>query len=502
MIRTDFYTGEMSTEQYTTEAEAVQNASFGQYAAQQQSYIPPTTYGLGGNVYQGNYGPPQQQYYQNPYMNIPQPQQYGGYYANPQPQVYGRFYGNQQPQQAWGNPVFQQGYQPIQPQPEPITQVFVPPVNMGTGDYLLPNNIQDIAQDMLMKYYNEEAEYQGKRIAEEARLKRLGYNNPYYYGNYSPNYYGGSMYGTMYNNFHSSVFNELEEIKKDAKQKRIDLSKQLSRLAHNCLNDGVTDEQIDEMYEGKFINVENTIYQWSEMDAFQARFTSDRFVPIDPGQTPYRQYVDDTRKKIESILPKDTTLEEFGPRMNILLSEWELQELKERRRGFSDSYNSSTYKRLLRDRIAEKEANKHGFSLFESDSKPEILEKIDNTIADLQATKNENLSAEERTVAARSLAKTFGLDMLSDSIYFDEDGNMCLTANFGSHKGDTYSLNENEGAYINKRAKFLGFEDTIPKSDRYPEEKIKQYNSFTESEFMFNTTHPPESGNPPESGGG
>lgn len=481
MFKTDFYSGEMARqpEQYTTEAEAVQNASFGQYAAQQQqSYIPPTTYGLGGNVYQRTYGgqqygPPQQQYYQNPYMNTP---------------AFG--YGNQ-PQQGWGNPVLQPGYQPIQQQQPEISQVFIPPVNLAGNDYLLPNNFQEVAEDMLWKFYNEEAEYQGKKVAERARQQRSGYNNPYYY---NQNYYGAPMYGSMYNNFHSTVFDELEAIKKDAKEKRVNLSKQLSRLAHNYLDDGITDNQIDEMYNGKFINVENTIYKWSEMDAFQARFTSDRFVPIDPGQTPYRKYVDETRKKIESILPKDTSLEEFGPRINILLSEWELEELKERRRGFGDSYNASTYKRLLRDRIAEKEANKSGFSLFESDTEPEIITKINNTISDLEATKNSNLSKEERTTAAKNLAATFGLNMLSDCIYFDDDGNMCLSANIGNHKGETYVCNENEAAYINKRAKFLEFEDTIPNSNRYPEEKADQYNQFTESEFMFNTTHPPSSG--------
>ena len=477
MIHTNFYTGEMITpqqEQYTTEAEAVQNAGFGQYAVQQQAYIPPM-YGLGGNAYQrvyGNgFGPPQQQYYQNTFMQAPMA-----------------------PQQSWGNPVFQQGLvQPLQQQQEQYSQVYVPPVNLAGNDYLLPSNIEEIATDMVMRYYNEEAEYQGRRIAEEAKRRRSGYyNNPYFYN--QQNYYGAPMYGPVNNNFRSSIFDEIENIKHEAKEKRVNLSKQLSRLAHNYLNDGITNEEIDEMYNGKFINVENTVYQWSEMDAMQARFTSERFVPIDPGKTPYREFVDKTRKQIESILPKDTPIEEFGSRINILLSEWELEELKERRRGFSDSYNSSTYKRLLRDRIAEKEANKSGFSLFESDTEPEIITRIDQAVQDLQATKNENLSAEERTKAAKSVAEFFGLNTFSEAVYYDEEGNLCLAANVGNHKGEQYVVtNENEAAYVNRRAKFLGFEDSIPKSDRYPEEKESQYNGFTESEFMFNSTHPPHS---------
>ena len=424
MFKTNFYSGEMAVtgqpEQYTSEAEAVQNASFGQYAAMQQ-YVPPTTYGLGGNVYQHNYGgyygPPQQQYYPNPYMPNP---------------TFG------QPQQGWGNPVLQPGYQPIQQQQPTISQVYIPPVNISGNDYLLPSNIQEIAENMLMEYYNEEAEYQGKKVAENARLKRSYYNNPYYY---NQNYYGAPMYGSMYNNFHSKVFDELENIKKDAKERRVNLSKQLSKLAHNCLNDGITDKQIDEMYDGRYVSVENTIYQWGEMDAFQARFTSDRFVPVDPG-TPYREYVNETRKKIENVLPKDTSLEEFGSKMNILLSEWELEEMKERRRGFSDAYNSSTYKRLLKDRIAEREANKFGFSLFEDDSEPESITKIKNVINNLEATKSTNLTAEERTAAAKNLASSLGLTTLSDAIRIDEDGSICLSSNIGSHKGEPYEYSK------------------------------------------------------------
>jgi hypothetical protein len=171
MFKTNFYTGEMSTigptEQYTTEAEATQNAGFGQYTVQ-PNYVPPTTYGLGGNYYQQQYGQPR--YYQNPYMRQPS----YGYNGYNNPSGYQQFY--QQPQQ--------------QPQ---YTQMYIPPVNLSGNDYLLPANFEEYASDMLMRFHQEEADFKGKQIAERAKAKRENRYNPYSYNGF--NYYGSPMYG-------------------------------------------------------------------------------------------------------------------------------------------------------------------------------------------------------------------------------------------------------------------------------------------------------------------
>ena len=475
MFKTNFYTGETSVvgngEQYTTEAEATHNAGFGQYVAQQQGYIPPTTYGLGGNVYQRQYGQYEYpSYYQNPYMMPPTDQQ-----------------------QAWGNPALQNGYNyQQQSQPQQYSQVYIPPVNLSGNEYLLPSDFEDIAQNMMMQYYKERAEFEGKQIADRAKVKREHRYNPYQYSGYGYNYYGNPLYGSMYQTFHSKVFDQLNEIKDAAKESRVNLSMNLSKLAHRAIGDNVSDEEIETMYHGKYINVENTVYACTEQDAFQARFTSDRFFPIDPGSTPYRQYYDNTRNKIQSILPKDTTLEDFGAKMNILLSEWELEEMLEKRRGFGQSYDSSAYKRLLKEKCAEKAANAQGFSLIRADE-PNQITKIKEQISLMEQTKA--MSSEEKTKIMKSGLAQLGLPLMSDAVYFDEEGTMCLRANIGNHKGETYTVsNENEAAYANKRASFAGFLDSIPRSEELHDQKIKQYNEYSESEFQYNMTHPPSSG--------
>lgn len=486
MFKTNFYTGEMSgmsnqTEQFTTEAEATQNAGFGQYAAQMQGYVPPTTYGLGGNYYQQQYVPPQTAYYQNPYMNQP-----NGYIS--QPYGFNRNYGGMY---GYG------GYQQInqQPQQPELSQVFIPPVNLYGNEYLLPSDFEDRAQDMLIRYYQEEAEYEGKKIAADAMARRENNFNPYAYNGL--NYYGNSFYGAPYQVFHSKVFDELNEMKTNAKNARLNLSMKLSKLAHKTIGDDVSDEQIKEMYTGKYIDVENTIYACSKQEAFQRMVSSDRCVPVDPGATPYREYYYNTWKKIQSILPQDTPIEEFGPRINLLLSEWELEELKERRRGFGQSYDSSAYKRLLKEKCAEKAANQHGFSLIRS-TEPLPITQIKNKIKEEEIKLARDMTPEEKTKAMKEGLNLIGLPLLSDAVYFDNNGQMCLKANIGNHKGEMYTVfNENEAKYANKRAAFAGFLDSIPKSEELHDQKIEQYNGYSESEFMYNMTHPK-----PSNGGG
>ena len=72
---------------------------------------------------------------------------------------------------------------------------------------------------------------------------------------------------------------------------------------------------------------------------------------------------------------------------------------------------------------------------------------------------------------------------------------MCLRANIGNHKGETYTVsNENEAAYANKRALFAGFLDSIPRSEELHDQKIQQYNGYSEYECIYNMTHPPSGG--------
>lgn len=488
MIKTNFYNGEMSTnEQYISEAEAMQNAGFGQYAVQQQqqAYIPPTTYGLGGNVYQQQY--PQQQTYPNPYMNQYQQNQYQ------QPFSYGNrintgVYGNGY------NPGYLQFYD--KPKEEP-GMVYIPPLNPSGNQYMLPANFNEIAGELIMRYTKEEAEFQGKQIAAEAARKRQGQTNYSYNNNYGfgYNYYDSSLFAPSYQqNFRSSIMDDLEEIKASAREARYRFDTHMSKLVHHYLNDGVTDEQIEELYKGRYVPVEKNVYtNCAAQDKMQERLRN--MVEIDPTE-PYRLAQVAAQREIQSILPPDTTIEEFGSRAALLYSKWELEELYERRRSFRNDYDPSTYRRILREKIAEKECNKRGFSLMTTRSEiPHEITKIIDGFEKVKQLKSGNLSAEDKTHIMKSALNDLNMPLLSNCISFDEKGNMVLSANIGNAKGNEYKItDEYEAHYANKRAQFAGFLDSIPRSEELHDQKIDAYNDYANYQsnelFKWDLTHP------------
>lgn len=491
MFKTNFYNGEMSmNDQYISEAEATQNAGFGQYVAQQQTF--PPTYGLGGNVYQS--GPPQTQMYPNPFMS--QPQQ-GFSYGNRPP---GFSYGNRPNFGVYGN---NNGYGRFYEQKEEIPDmVYIPPLAPSGSEYMLPSNFDDeIVPELILRYTKEEAEFKGKQIAEEVARSRMSHDMYSYNGNQF-NYFGAPNYAPLYTQqFRSTIVDDLEKIKASAREARRNFDIHIEKLRHHYLNDGVTDEEIEEMFTGKYVPAEKNVYtNCRRQNMVQEQLMN--LVPYDPTE-PYRLAELETQRKIQSILPPDTTLEEFGSRAAMLYSTWELEEMYERRRSFRNDYDPITYRRLLREKIAEKEANRRGFTLMRSEE-PDPITKIKEQLTDIQSTRSEDMSNEEKTQIMKSALKNLGMPLLSDCVSFDEDGHMVVKANIGNAKGFEYVSDENESYYANKRAMFAGFLDSIPRSEELHDEKIQQYNDYANwqnEEFKWNQMHPKPSIRDDDGGG-
>ena len=475
MFKTNFYNGEMSmNEQYISETEATQNAGFGQYTVQQ----PNISYGLGGNVYQNQCGPPQTTMYNNPYMNQP-------YYGN---RFNTGYYGN-------GNgynpvPNYMQFYNKQETQKEP-EQAYIPPLAPSGSYYMLPSNFDEVANELISIYAKEEVEFQGKQMAAEAAARRNGQQRTYSYNNnYQYNYYGNPFFAPIQQQFRSSIIDELDKIKASAREARYNFDVHMSKLAHHYLNDGVTDEQIEELYTGYYVPVENNVYT-NCSEQIKAQEMISNMVEVDPTE-PYRLAQLAVQREIQSILPPDTTLEEFGPRVALLYSKWELEELYERRRSFRQDYNPDTYRRLLREKIAEKEANKQGFSLIRSEIPAEVV-KITNEIQKMQSVRSDKMSSDEKTSIMKNALSNLGMPLLSNCISFDEKGNMVVKANIGNAQGQDYISNENESYYANKRAMFAGFLDSIPRSEELHDQKIQQYNDYSNyqnEQFKWDITHP------------
>jgi hypothetical protein len=295
----------------------------------------------------------------------------------------------------------------------------------------------------------------------------------------------------MYQRFRSSIEDDLENIKASAREARKRFDIHIAKIRHHYLNDGVTDEQIEEMYSGKYVPVEqNVTTNCTKQNRIQEQLMN--LVPYDPTES-IRLADLEVQRHIQSILPPDTTLEEFGPRAAMLYSTWELEELYERRRSFRNDYDPVTYRRILKEKIMEKEANKRGFSLMRSEE-PDVITKIKDQIEEIQSVRTSStMSNDEKTRIMKNILMENNFPLLSNCVSFDENGQMVVKANIGNAKGFEYVANENESYYANKRASFAGFLDSIPRSEELHDEKINAYNDYAKSqndEFKWNATHP------------
>ena len=202
MRKENFYTGEaipdasppFSTNEYTSEAEAIQNASFGKYdydpGMRMMSQQPIS-------IYPGGYG-----YNPNPY--IP-PIGLGSYpYNNYGYQ--GASYGSIM------NPALMYQQQQYQ-QPQEV-KYFVSPVNFSGSEYLPPMNYEEMIEELKLEYWMKE---QDQAVKSSVQLQNAGYN---LYGGYN-NYYGVPFYNPyQYNSINSEISQKITEIQNEAKENR------------------------------------------------------------------------------------------------------------------------------------------------------------------------------------------------------------------------------------------------------------------------------------------
>ena len=469
MIKENFYTGEPISnsppEQYISEAEAAQNASFGANFAQMQ-------YGLGGNNYQMN--PPQQNgpgY--STYPNQPQFQNttyynpYPNYMANymPSPQPSPKYQYGYNPFQSFGNPIYNYQYQnqqlAYQQQMQQQRQAYIKPIDLYGNEYMPIVGYQDEISDMSRKVIQEQLEVDAINIAERTRARNNNNYNPYY-GGY--NYFNQPVYAQQYSQYNREVYKRIEEMKQQARQARTDFSVNLSKLAHHYLNDGVDDETIETMYTGQYIDVE----QDQEMGMicaqlqFQQRYQS--MVEIDPAAK-YRQAALEVQKEIQSFIPPTATAKEYNDGMNLLMAKWRLDEEKSRRRSFAVDYKNDgndSYKYLVRRKKAERIAQEQGFSL-DPDAPMQIVNQV-NKIKNNPEEEKKKLKKQFN----ESLLHNLFPDLVESGSYIDEDGALVAKCNIPDN------INQEEQEYQAKKEGFINYMYSIPKIDQKPPDVLKK----------------------------
>lgn len=344
MNRYNYYTGEpengspniVSTDVITTNMNIMSN---NQGQPIQYNYDPnmrymqmnqsPMIYQPGAFGY--NMNPPQQ------FISAPNPN-----FMNPPVQQltgFTGFVGNPALSMLGNNGGYNNQYGYFNPYQQPVYQdrvVHVPGFNTGT-EVLFPENIEEICSQLQIEMMIEQDE------AIEERNKRF---QGYFNNNYGANYYGMPFFSTYMD---QSILNKyrrkIEEIKQEAVEKRIQLNKRLSKLAHNYINDGVTDEDIDRIYDGySYTITANQIKMQNEYNRFA------NMVPVS-NQHIYAKHFEQVSNIYNSLTDSESNMEQFLQSQGLVEIYNNLEEEMHKRKDGTRYYQEDGYKRFLRKAI-------------------------------------------------------------------------------------------------------------------------------------------------------
>ena len=286
---------------------------------------------------------PQQQQPFNPFQPT---NGYGGYAGNPVFQTgpgygynpyggfgYGGFYGGMynQPFTQFNNAYA--GYQPrIQDQ-----TVHVPGLNFGS-DVLLMADAQEICEQLQLDMMVEQEEAIAKR---NQRFQGYFNNNGY-------NYYGMPYYSSYQDvSVTRKYTDKINQMRQEAKQRRTDFNKRLSKMCHNYMGDNVTDDEIDMIYDGyDYVVPANTIRVENDCSRFA------RMVPV-TNQPMYAKNYQDLQNFYKCICTENN-MQGFFQSLGVVKVCDDLEEEMHRRRDCSQLYNSDSYKHYLRKHIMER----------------------------------------------------------------------------------------------------------------------------------------------------
>lgn len=450
MIREDFYTGEPVIDGSppnlsggNSEMEATSMASFGKY-----DYDPGmrSAVSLPASIYPGADG-------YNPGYSM---------YGNPQPS-----YGQYRPAGIGANPVLQPGggfggsyysspyYQPpYYQQPQVPSVVHVPGLLSSIGEYMPSADYEDQIAHLKNEYWKRREEIDAEKEVE--RASQQSYFGGYGYGY---NYYGMPFYNTyQYNGLNSEIANKAKEMQDEARERRLEFMTKLSRLAHNFNHDDISDEDIRRRYEGRTIEIPQTMIPTYQSSYEQARLLS--MVPFDNSQA-YRDFHATVSREFNNIIPADSDLKTTLDNMGIVAANWELEEEDHRRKDHTNLYNNTNnaFKHFVRQKAKERYCKEKGISILPN-----------GQVMNIQQQRQQFVNQSP---------------VLSQNATLSADGTLNVSLNIpynvGSKTGQNYSVsNSQEAEYEEKRERFGRFLDSIPGSIYLDNQKKKKLEGFSD----------------------
>lgn len=413
MRREDFFTGgepldsspPITMNEAVSYNEAVENAGFGKYDYDPGMRLMSQPVSL----FPGGYG------YNNPqFMNPPV-----GIGSNPyMPMNY--------------NPALYYQQQ-VQQQPQVPTTYHIPALNFSGSDYLPPINFEEDIEKLKLDAWMKKEEQDAQQSVNRS-------NNGIYSG-YGYNYYGVPFYNPyQYNSINSEIMQKVNEMQNEARENRIALNIQLSKLAHNVAGETYDESLLEERYRGKTVPIPGAPKTQLELYE-QTRFSN--LVEFDNSQF-YRNHDMAVSREYNAIIPKNANMEECFKNMGIVYAQYEMEEEQHRRRNGATLYDSDndSYRYFVRSKAAERYAKKNGIPVPGVQNTPENFKQ--------------------------NMLNSFST--LSQSAKICEDGTLNITCNFGSHAGETYTVrNSEEAGYEKDRERFQSFLNSIPGSIYTPD---------------------------------
>ena len=289
---------------------------------QQNMYYP------GGYGYNQPYNSYQQQMpFMNPPINPYQPQQY----------PYGNGIGFA------GNPAIDYLNQINKPLNLNFEDRVVHVDGFNTGsNMLLSPDAEDICNKLQLEMMAEQEEAIEKR---NQRFQGYFNNNGYY-----NNYYGMPYMSTWQDQTVTMKYRRMiDEMKQEAVEKRKNFNKRLSKLTHNYLNDNISEDDIDMIYDGYSYTIPGvTMRCQSECDRFS------RMVPVS-NQAAYINHYNEVTKMYDTLLPQNCNMQEFLHQQGVLQIYYNLEDEYHRRRDVSQFYQGDSYKRFLRKAVRNRD---------------------------------------------------------------------------------------------------------------------------------------------------
>ena len=230
--------------------------------------------------------------------------------------------------------------------------VHVPGFNPG-GDTLYSDDINQIISELQMEMMVE---------MEEAIAERNKRFQGYFNNNYGTNYYGMPYYS---NHLDYNVLNKFkqkaEEIRQEGYNRRLKFNKNLSRLAHGFVNDGMTEEEIDRIYEGYTYTIPAAN---QKQDALQEELA--RMRPVS-NQQMYINHYNQVHNFYQGLVGQSKDMNDFLHLQGLVKTSEIIEEDFHRRRDDSQYYDSDAYRRMLRKSIMKRK----GISIDENKPNPE-----------------------------------------------------------------------------------------------------------------------------------